>query len=369
MSLGLGFGMGVTGRLNDLAAAVRSLFINNEQGAWYDPSDLSTLYQDAAGTTPVTAVEQTVGLMLDKRLGAVRGDNRLFTAPTIINAPWVDNGDGTYSIDGSQSVDTALHWGGRLTVGRFYEVQFEIISTGGGQAQAISNPNGVLVSGTGVKVSTLVAGSQNFNIMAKVGFSGTVRPMSVREILGNHASQATTTARPILRQDAGGRYYLSFDGVDDSLLYSPSSGAEALIVHGLSVTTPTINRFMFGGGDAAGGFSTIQSGATTYAAYAPAGVPNTAATTATPIVAGETVVMGGGYSGSRLSAFVGLAADTGTTTTIPAFPASVRLGASSAGGSHSAMRLYGHVDLRRIWTEAERVRVIRYLASKSGVTL
>jgi len=35
-------------------------------GAWFDPSDLSTLYQDAAGTIPVTAVEQPVGLMLDK---------------------------------------------------------------------------------------------------------------------------------------------------------------------------------------------------------------------------------------------------------------------------------------------------------------
>lgn len=32
----------------------------------YDPSDMSTLWQDSAGTTPVTAVEQPVGRMLDK---------------------------------------------------------------------------------------------------------------------------------------------------------------------------------------------------------------------------------------------------------------------------------------------------------------
>jgi hypothetical protein len=43
-----------------------SLFAAGEQGAWYDPSDYSTLFQDSAGTTPVTAVEQFVGLMLDK---------------------------------------------------------------------------------------------------------------------------------------------------------------------------------------------------------------------------------------------------------------------------------------------------------------
>jgi hypothetical protein len=43
-----------------------TLFTNNEQGAWYDPSDITTLFQDTAGTTPVTAAGQSVGLMLDK---------------------------------------------------------------------------------------------------------------------------------------------------------------------------------------------------------------------------------------------------------------------------------------------------------------
>jgi len=42
------------------------LFSSGEQGAWYDPSDFSTMFQDSAGTTPVTAVEQPVGLILDK---------------------------------------------------------------------------------------------------------------------------------------------------------------------------------------------------------------------------------------------------------------------------------------------------------------
>ena len=42
------------------------LFGSGEQGVWYDPSDMSTLFQDAAGTTPITAVEQLVGRILDK---------------------------------------------------------------------------------------------------------------------------------------------------------------------------------------------------------------------------------------------------------------------------------------------------------------
>lgn len=48
------------------------LFAGGEPGAWYDPSDLATLFQDNLGATPVTAVEQTVGLMLDK---SGRGNN------------------------------------------------------------------------------------------------------------------------------------------------------------------------------------------------------------------------------------------------------------------------------------------------------
>lgn len=42
------------------------LFSSGQRGAYYDPSDLSTLFQDSAGTVPVTAVGQPVGKMLDK---------------------------------------------------------------------------------------------------------------------------------------------------------------------------------------------------------------------------------------------------------------------------------------------------------------
>ena len=42
------------------------LFASGEQGVWYDPSDLSTLFQDAAGTIPVTTTGQPVRRMLDK---------------------------------------------------------------------------------------------------------------------------------------------------------------------------------------------------------------------------------------------------------------------------------------------------------------
>ena len=45
---------------------IKPLFANNEQGFFYDPNDLSTMFQDTAGTVPVTAVGRPVGLILDK---------------------------------------------------------------------------------------------------------------------------------------------------------------------------------------------------------------------------------------------------------------------------------------------------------------
>ena len=50
----------------NLTQLIKSLFSLGEQGFAYDPNDLSTLYQDAAGTIPVTATGQPVGLMKDK---------------------------------------------------------------------------------------------------------------------------------------------------------------------------------------------------------------------------------------------------------------------------------------------------------------
>ena len=43
-----------------------TLFAAAEKGAWFDAGDLTTLFQDVAGTIPVTAVGQFVGKWLDK---------------------------------------------------------------------------------------------------------------------------------------------------------------------------------------------------------------------------------------------------------------------------------------------------------------
>jgi len=67
----LNFGLS---RGRSLAARIfkpEDLFFLDEKGAYYSPGDLSTLFQDAAGTTPVTADGDPVGLAVDKSGNAV----------------------------------------------------------------------------------------------------------------------------------------------------------------------------------------------------------------------------------------------------------------------------------------------------------
>lgn len=76
-----------------------SLFAASEPGFWFDPSDLSTLFQDTAGTTPVTAAGQSVARIDDK---SGRGNHA--TQSNALQQPTyqVDsNGRGYLNFDGS----------------------------------------------------------------------------------------------------------------------------------------------------------------------------------------------------------------------------------------------------------------------------
>jgi hypothetical protein len=70
-----------------------SLFSASEPGAWYDPSDMSTMFQDFNGATPVSAVEQPVSVILDKSKNGVgtngtRRLNLLTRTQEFDNAAW-----------------------------------------------------------------------------------------------------------------------------------------------------------------------------------------------------------------------------------------------------------------------------------------
>lgn len=78
MTFGFGFGFP---RMQGVGAfSPAALFASGEVGAWYDPSDLTTLFQDVAGTTPVTTPGQTVARINDKSGRGNHATQGIFTS-------------------------------------------------------------------------------------------------------------------------------------------------------------------------------------------------------------------------------------------------------------------------------------------------
>lgn len=87
MRFGLGFGVDARRGVSGAAPAFdpSALFAAGEKGFWVDPSDLSTMWQDAAGTVPVTAAGQPVGRIIDKS-----GNGMVWTQSTDANRPTLE---------------------------------------------------------------------------------------------------------------------------------------------------------------------------------------------------------------------------------------------------------------------------------------
>ena len=129
----LGLGLSVTQlavrglRISDLAAAIRALFAANEPGVWYDPSDMSTMFQDAAGTTPVTAVEQPVGRILDKSGRGNHATQTTSTSRPVLSArvnlltKTEDFASGWVSYDSSITANSTTAPDGTTTASSFFE--------------------------------------------------------------------------------------------------------------------------------------------------------------------------------------------------------------------------------------------------------
>ena len=220
----------------------RSLFASGEQGIWLDPSDFSTLFQDAAGTTPVTALGQPVGLALDKRLGLVLSAND-FPVTTTTLTGWTvganvtgvsSDGTGITFTGGGDIQFASTNWlrptsSAAITRYAFYEIKIKARHiSGAGDLQvgisynkmrtitAASN-GGVLTEYTVRGFADSAAWSSAFSVGAIAGGTWYIEDIRTYPIFGNHAYQTTSASRPTLQQDSNGLYYLSFDGTDDGM--------------------------------------------------------------------------------------------------------------------------------------------------------
>lgn len=92
----------------NLAWSPYQLFLNGEQGAWYDPSDLSTLFQDDAGTIPVAAAGDPVGLNRGKSGNALHISQSIAASRpvySLVSGVSSESFDGTDDYLGTSSVN------------------------------------------------------------------------------------------------------------------------------------------------------------------------------------------------------------------------------------------------------------------------
>lgn len=193
-------------------ASLCPLFLDSEQGVWYDPSDFAAMYQDSIGTTAVTAVEQPVGLALDKRLSLVRGPERFTGSATTssalnANGTATNNGDGTYTCTCTVAGTYGVSFSNlAAVVGSNYELTADVTANSASRlvssdfgGKTVNVGSAVADDRHGVFVSATSTGVLTFYITgALVGESFTLRPTSIKDLPGNHAIQATAASRPTL---------------------------------------------------------------------------------------------------------------------------------------------------------------------------
>jgi hypothetical protein len=213
---GLPIGLGSVAGFGVQQFSPADLFSAGEQGAWYDPSDLSTLFTDSAGTTPVTAVEQFVGLMLDKSRGLVlgpelvtNGDFSSGTGWTLTGSAAIIGGElvfvggaagtasfstgsqpaGTYRLKISKTVTGVSGAGNAVIAFRSGSVTVNSYSIGGADGPTTYNN-----LATNTSAFDNVAVSYNGSGAYEYKFDN----VSAQSLFGNHATQTTSAKRPKL---------------------------------------------------------------------------------------------------------------------------------------------------------------------------
>lgn len=240
--------------INELEGAAFNpiaLFAAGEQGVWYDPSDLSTLFQDAAGTIPVTAAGQPVGRVLDKSGRGNHASQATATSRPILQQSgglWsllfdgVDDWMVTGNIDFS-ATDKMTIWAGIYKASDATNSVFAELSTNA------SNTNGsfaLFAPLSGAPSYDLRNGGTTRATLTRTTFTAPHKAVVVGET--NIAAPSismrvnTTTAAPLTSTQGTGNYgnlplYL---GMRSGLAFPFNGNFHGLIVRGVTSTTQQV---------------------------------------------------------------------------------------------------------------------------------
>jgi hypothetical protein len=209
MAFGFGFGMP---RIFSASRAFNpaSLFANGEQGWWYDPSNFATLFQDSAGTTPVTAVEQPVGLQLDLSKGLVLGPEEVTNGSFTTDTDWTKSAV-TVTISGgavnfiSTLTDNGVFQAKTLKPLTLYEYTYTINSiTAGaiylrmGASTKVESPSRTTAGTYTGYLFTPLNVSNFIQLLCSGTTIASADNLSIKEVAGNHRFQTTSANRPVV---------------------------------------------------------------------------------------------------------------------------------------------------------------------------
>jgi hypothetical protein len=210
-------------------------------GFWFDESDFSTLFQDTSGVTAVTAVGQPIGLMLDKHLGSgisaeiaanVGGPFTATTGFTTTGSLAVVSGKLRITNDSAVQKYAAMAFS--TVSGKTYRITVTgavssaatpslwasatLYGTQVGLINAPGTMTTVYTATTATSYATLAVNSNNINDYAEYA------TISIKELIGNFATQATAANRLILQQDASGFYYAAANGTNQNITTTTGGG-------------------------------------------------------------------------------------------------------------------------------------------------
>lgn len=152
------------------------------------------LFQDSLGTTLVTALEQFVGLNLDRSRNLARGPE-MATVSSVTGVPAGGPALTQYPIASA------------LVVGRMYEITATVVGlvgsldvgfTGGSTAFAAAPSANRVRSTNGLLAFKFTAATTAQTLFTRDVNTANFTNISIKEIYGQHRIQSTSTARPIL---------------------------------------------------------------------------------------------------------------------------------------------------------------------------
>ena len=205
-----------------------------------------TLYQDSQGVTPVTAVGQPVGLMLDKSEGLKQGPELVTNGDFATDSDWTKSAGWSISNGtavSSGSTGTALSQGNVFTLNKTYRITADVTVTAGELRiwDAASGQPSLAVYSGAVNVVFTPTSNTTLYLLGVSNFVGTIDNVSVTEIQGSHATQPTSTKRPIYaRHPEGGiRNLLNYtEQFDNGAWIKISTGGAAVSVIPSSYVAP-----------------------------------------------------------------------------------------------------------------------------------